>query len=588
LKSSLFQKVFGSYLLMIVVALVGMGFFVIRQIETSFIREVKEDLTARSRIMAMMPRSDIESNIKTLADISHARVTLVEPSGRVIVDSETKTSEMESHLNRPEIQEVRIKGHGEAIRFSHTLGVDMFYVASPVMNGSELKGYIRLARPLFDVKKSTEQLYQGMFWFLLIIAAASLFMAFLFSRKFVLPVRKISAYTQKICAGEKPGTLLVTSDDEIGRLSGNINAMVQEQEKKIRYACEEGGKLESAFASMIEGVVVLDSEKHIELMNKGMHDIIGSRYSFDVIGKTLLEAFRNLDLQKVLEKFGETKQPLSQELSLGDEDPVIVSVNISAIQGLPGNVEKTMLVFHDMTRLKKLERMREDFVANVTHEIKTPLSAIIGFIETLQDGAMEEPLTAKKFLHIIAENARRLNRLVDDLLILSRIELGEMTLHLKGVNVGDVMDHVLPIFAKKVHEKNITIVNNIPEHLAMINADGDRVAQILLNVIDNAVKFTPGGGSVTIKACEEGKDDVVIQIIDTGVGIPKTDIPRLGERFYRADKTRSRELGGTGLGLSIVRHLMKAHQGRIEIESKMGVGTTVFLYFPVAKEPRGF
>ncbi len=526
MKSTLFQKVFGSYLLMIVLALAGMGIFVIQQIETSFIREVKEDLTARSRIMAMMPISDIENNIKTLADVSHARITLVEPSGRVIADSETKTSEMESHLNRPEIQEVRIKGHGEAIRFSHTLGVDMFYVASPVMDGSELKGYIRLARPLFDVKRSTENIYQGMYWFLLIIAAASLFMAFLFSRKFVLPVRKISAYTQKICAGENPGTLLVASDDEIGRLAGNINAMVLEQEKRIRHACEEGGKLESAFASMIEGVVVLDSEKHIELMNKGMQDIIGRRYSLDVIGKTLLEAFRNLDLQNVLEKFGETKRPLSQELSLGDEDPVILSVNISAIQGLPGNVEKTMLVFHDMTRLKKLERMREDFVANVTHEIKTPLTAIIGYIETLQEGAIEKPATAKKFLNIIAENARRLNRLVDDLLILSHIELGEMTLRLKGVNVGDVMDHVLPIFEGKVHEKNMKILKSIPEGLPLINADGDRVAQILLNVIDNAVKFTPDGGSVTIQAYEEGKDEVVVRIIDTGFGIPKTEIGR--------------------------------------------------------------
>jgi two-component system phosphate regulon sensor histidine kinase PhoR len=183
---------------------------------------------------------------------------------------------MESHLNRPEIQEVRIKGHGEAIHYSRTLGVDMFYVASPVMAGSELKGYIRLERPLFDVKKSTEQLYHGMFWFLLIIAAASLFMAFLFSRKFVLPVLKISAYTQKICAGENPGTLLVASDDEIGRLAGNINAMVLEQEEKIRHACEEGGKLESAFASMIEGVVVLNNQKRIELMNKGMNECVNN------------------------------------------------------------------------------------------------------------------------------------------------------------------------------------------------------------------------------------------------------------------------------------------------------------------------
>jgi len=496
------------------------------------------------------------------------------------VDSEKNASEMESHLNRPEIQEVRIKGYGEAIRYSHSLGVDMFYVASPIMDGSELKGYIRLARPLFDVQRSTDQIYHAMYWFILIITASSLIVAFLFSRKFVSPIRKIGLYTQKICDGQSPGTLLVESDDEIGRLAGNINCMVLEHEKKIRHACEEGGKLESAFASMIEGVVVLNSQKRIELMNKGMNDIIGQRYSIDVIGKTSLEAFRNLGLQNALEIFDETKRPISQELSLGDENPVILSVNISAIHGLPGNEEKTMMVFHDITRLKKLERMREDFVANVTHEIKTPLTAIIGFVETLQDGAIEESLTAKKFLSTIAENARRLNRLVDDLLTLSSIELGEMTLRLEGVTVGEVVDHVLPIFEGRVQEKNLKIDKNLPERLSMIHADRDRVAQVLLNIIDNAVKFTPDGGSVTIKAYEEGNDSVVIQVVDTGVGIPKSEIPRLGERFYRVDKTRSRELGGTGLGLSIVKHLMRAHKGKIDIESKMGVGTTVSLHFP--------
>jgi two-component system phosphate regulon sensor histidine kinase PhoR len=256
-------------------------------------------------------------------------------------------------------------------------------------------------------------------------------------------------------------------------------------------------------------------------------------------------------------------------------------VNISAVHGLPGSEEKTMMVFHDMTRLKRLEKMREELVANVTHEIKTPLTAIIGFIETLQDGALEEPLTAKTFLNTIAENARRLNRLVDDLLTLSNIELGEMTLRLEGVTVSDVVAHVLPVFESKAKEKNLKIDNIFPEDLSPIHADRDRLAQILMNILDNAVKYTPEGGHVAISAHEADKDYVVIQVMDTGIGIPKSEIPRLGERFYRVDKTRSRELGGTGLGLSIVKHLMKAHKGKIEIESKMGVGTTVSLYFPL-------
>jgi len=585
-KNSLFYKVFGSFVAIMILSIAAMGLLVAGELKNGLMRGIRDDLMTQARVMAMLPKNELEKRITELAEISKIRVTLVDASGKVITDSEKIMTAMDSHMHRSEIEEARIKGQGEAIRFSRTLNVDMFYVAYPLRDGSQIRGYIRLARPLFEVKKTIDQLYGTIFWSILIIVIPSVFLAFIFSRRFSSPVRKITLYTQKICDGENPGTLLVESDDEIGQLAKNINCMVEQYREKVRYANEERGKLESAFASMIEGVVVLNSQKRIELMNKGMNDIIGQRYSIDVIGKTSLEAFRNLDLQNVLEIFDETKRPISQELSLGDENPVILSVNISAIHGLPGNEEKTMMVFHDITRLKKLERMREDFVANVTHEIKTPLTAIIGFIETLQDGAIEESLTAKKFLSTIAENARRLNRLVDDLLTLSNIELGEMTLRLEGVTVGEVVDHVLPIFEGRAQDKNLKIDKNLPERISMIHADRDRVAQALLNVIDNAVKFTPDGGSVTIKAYEEGEDSVVIQVVDTGVGIPKSEMPRLGERFYRVDKTRSRELGGTGLGLSIVKHLMKAHQGRVEIESRMGAGTTISLYFPIYQDQK--
>jgi len=578
-KSSLFYKVFGSFVAIMIQSIAAMGLLVAGELKNGLMRGIRDDLMTQARVMAMLPDNELEKRITELAEISKIRVTLVDASGKVIADSEKKMTAMDSHLHRSEIEEARIKGQGEAIRFSRTLNIDMFYVAYPLQDGSQIRGYIRLARPLFEVKKIIDQLYSTIFWSILIIVIPSVFLAFKFSRRFSSPVRKISSYTQKICDGENPGTLLVESDDEIGQLAKNINCMVEQYKEKVRYADEERGKLESAFAGMIEGVVVLDGQNRIESMNKGMEDIMAPHFPADVVGKTPLETFRNLDLQNALEIFSETKSPVSREVFLDDGNTIVLTVSISAIHGLPGNEGKTMMVFHDMTRLKRLERMREDFVANVTHEIKTPLTAIIGFIETLQDGAIEESRTAKTFLNTIDENARRLNRLVDDLLTLSNIELGEMTLRLEGVSVGEVVDQVLPIFEGRAQDKNLKIDKNLPERLSMIHADRDRVAQVLLNVIDNAVKFTPDGGIVTIKAYEEGKDSVVIQVVDTGVGIPKSEIPRLGERFYRVDKTRSRELGGTGLGLSIVKHLMRAHKGKMEIESKMGVGTTFSLHF---------
>jgi two-component system, OmpR family, phosphate regulon sensor histidine kinase PhoR len=239
-----------------------------------------------------------------------------------------------------------------------------------------------------------------------------------------------------------------------------------------------------------------------------------------------------------------------------------------------------MIVFHDVTRLKKLERSRTDFVANVTHEIRTPLTAIIGYLETLQMGAIHNAPDAKRFVDIMLKQALRLNRLVEDLMTISKIELGEMKFLIEEVSLSDVIDGVTPLLEAKATAKNIRIENHIPEKISLVRADRDRLSQVFVNVLDNAVKFTPEGGSITIHS-EEITGKMVVTISDTGMGIPKEEIQRLGERFYRVDKARSRDLGGTGLGLSIVKHLMLAHGGKMEIESQLGRGTKVSLWFPL-------
>jgi len=293
---------------------------------------------------------------------------------------------------------------------------------------------------------------------------------------------------------------------------------------------------------------------------------------------------RNIPLQNALERFRRTGETVFQEITLGDDHPVVMDVTISAVQGKAGGEAKTLLVFHDVTRLKTLERIRRDFVANVTHEIRTPLTAIIGFVETLEQGAVEDREKTLKFIGTIRENAERLNRLVEDLLTLSGIEMGEGNLHPEGLSIEGAIESALALVAARISEKGLKLIREIPGRLPPIRADRDRLVQILLNVLDNAVKFTPAGGSiaVTVSPGEEGY--LTVRIADTGVGIPKGEIPRLGERFYRADKTRSREMGGTGLGLSIVKHLMKAHRGRMAIDSTLGHGTTVSLHFPLCGE----
>jgi len=581
LKSRLFYKILISYVVIILFAVIIIGMMSARQIKDELIEKTKSDLMAHVRIIALLSKSGIEKQIFSLADISHSRVTLIGVNGWVLADSEREVTTMDNHLNRSEVQEARIKGKGEAIRYSRTLGVDMLYVAITMKENSDIGGYIRLARPLYDVKKSVDLLYSHIYENVLIVVISSLLIAFIFSRKIMSPIEKVEQFTQKVCRGEFPGTLLVESNDEIGRLAKNINCMVEEHQEKIRSVYEEKGKLESAFASMTEGVLVLDSQDRIELMNRGLKNILRDEHISDIVGKTPLEAFRNVELEDAFGRFRETRSPVFEEITFGDENPIILDVTISAVHGLPAGEEKTMIVFHDVTRLKRLEKMREDFVANVTHEIKTPLTAIIGFIDTLQGGALNEKETAKKFLQIISENARRLDRLVDDLITLSSIELGEMNLQLEGVSVAHIIGNALPVFEAKIAAKSLTVETYVPDGLPMIHADRDKVVQIIVNILDNAVKFTPDGGKISVSASEDGKGSVIIEVSDTGMGIPKSEIPRLGERFYRADKTRARELGGTGLGLSIVKHLLKAHQGSMEIDSQIGKGTTVSLCFPI-------
>ena len=577
----LFYKLFGTYLVIAVLAVVIAGFFIERELRTGLTRWIEEDLMAETQIIALIPEGEIEKQSQALAERSRARVTLIDARGLVTLDSNGQTKDLDNHLNRSEIQEARVKGKGTATRYSQTLKMDMLYVALPLYEGSHIKGYIRLSRPLLEVDRSVDELHYSIFQVLLLIIILSMIVAFIFSMKVISPIQEIEAFTDKIRKGDVSGMLMIDSRDEIGQLSKNINDMVAELQEKIRVANEEKWKLRAAFASMAEGVMVLDSQNRIEGLNKGMAEMIGREYA-DIVGKTPIEAFRNIALQDALNRFRQAGEIVLEEITLGDENPMILDVNISAVKSLPGQDPKTMIVFHNVTRLKKLEQVRADFVANVTHEIKTPLTAIIGFVETLQQGAIDDRAKAQKFLLTIHENAQRLNRLVDDLLTLSSIELGETELHLEGLALEDVFETALTLISLRAALKNVRIQRDVQPGLPMVRADRDRLVQILVNVLDNAVKFTSEGGSVSITASPEVQGSVVIKITDTGIGISKSELPRLGERFYRIDKTRSREMGGTGLGLSIVKHLMKAHEGSMEIESTLGKGTTVSLHFPVS------
>jgi two-component system phosphate regulon sensor histidine kinase PhoR len=575
-KRNLFYKIFFSYLVIICISFFLLDIFMRDEVKEVLTSKIETELFSYAGLIDLSSSGETSEHLKKIAKISNSRVTLIDARGKVFADSEKDIAKLENHLNRPEVQEARLKGSGKSVRFSNSLGIDMLYVAVAIKNGTEITGYIRLARPLLDVQNVIEKVYQSILMSIFIVAIISLLIALYFSYRLSEPIKTMEKFTEKLRQGEPVGTIILDTADETRKLADNINYLVDELQSQIRLANEEKSKLMTAFTSMNEGVLIINAQNIIEFVSPVLNNMLAIQYD-DVNGKTMMEAFRSIDLHKAFMEFKETRLNVSREIILGNIEPIILSVSISAVHGHPGE-EKTMIVFHDVTRLKKLEQIRMDFVANVTHEIRTPLTAIIGYLETIKDGAINNIEETKRFIDIILKQAERLNRLVEDLLTISNIEMKETILNFESVSLNTAITNVISLIGAKAALKNITIHNDLRENLAPIKADRDKLTQIFVNVLDNAVKFTPESGNVVITA-DESESHVVVSVKDTGIGVPKEEIQRLGERFYRVDRSRSRDLGGTGLGLSIVKHLMIAHGGRMEIESQLGKGTKVLLYF---------
>jgi len=333
---------------------------------------------------------------------------------------------------------------------------------------------------------------------------------------------------------------------------------------------------EALFDSMAEGLLLLDDAARVQLANRAFHQLFG--VTTEIRSKTIMEALRLHELTELVDVLGSQKQVLGRELKLSRPNELFLQVNGSAIFDSAGNRHGTILVFHDLTRLKQLERTRQEFVANVSHELRTPLSLIRGYVETLLDGAKDNPEIAPKFLQTIERNAERLQLLIEDLLTISELESGRVKLNLQPVSLKDLTDSVVADFKSRADAKKIVLTNQVPDLSA--RADADRVEQVLCNLIDNAIKYGRSQGTVVVSARSVAGGQVEVSVRDDGPGIPPESLERVFERFYRVDKARSREQGGTGLGLSIVKHIVQGHGGRAWARSELGHGATFNFTLP--------
>jgi two-component system phosphate regulon sensor histidine kinase PhoR len=516
---------------------------------------------------------------------SQSRVTLIAPDGRVLADSDVPLAELgrvENHAGRPEVRAALEGRLGHDLRRSATIDAPLLYVALPVTQDSAVRGVLRLALPLSVVTSSYADVHRAVLFGAGVALVVALGIGLFVAGRVTRPVVEMQAIARRMSEGDFTARAPTRSPDEIGRLGLALNAMAARLRGKIEDLEQEQAKIAAVLDGMVEGVIAVDGKDQIVLMNEPARVLFGVGAGRGE-GKPLLEVIRNADLHALL---GETRRAgerivSRRELTVPGAVERAVQVNAVPLVLAAADVGVVMLL-EDVTELRKLETVRTEFIANVSHELRTPLTAIHGYLETLIGGGLDEPEQAGKFLAIVFRHTERLGRLLDDLTDLSNIELGKVRLRLEPVALPDVVESVLAIMRPRAEARGVALAVDLSADLPDVSADHDRLAQILINLVDNAVKYTDAGGRVTVGARRVDAATVEAVVSDTGVGIPRADLPRITERFYRVDRARSRELGGTGLGLAIVKHLVIAHGGELTIESEPGRGTTVRFTLPIA------
>lgn len=515
-------------------------------------------------------RDALQRKSEQLAHQIKGRITVIASDGTVLADTEEEPHTMENHLKRPEIEEAREKGIGWALRYSTTLRYDMKYLAQQIPP----YGFVRLAIPVTEVHQTLLGVFSRVLIGFLLALSIFIILSWRMSEKITEPIERITQAAQKIAHGNLEERIHVYSNDEIGTLSRMFNLMAFQLSETICNIKDEKERLATILENMADGLIALDGTQKVILVNPTAAKMFGIKEE-DSKGKPIIELSRNQHLVEAVKRAVETKDVVEMEIQLVFPQEMTLHTHIAPIVG-HDELQGMVLIFTDITELRRLERVRTEFVGNVSHELKTPLTSIKGYVETLLDMEIEQPVV-NKFLNVIGKESDRLSRLIGDLLDLSRLEAKRNT-QLIPTRLQDVMDNVTTILQSEAEKKAITLKIFIPPLLPRVMGIEEQLNQVFINLIENAIKYTPEGGRVVVSA-EADENWVTLRVVDNGVGIPPEDLDRIFERFYRVDKARSRQAGGTGLGLSIVKHIVKGHGGDIWVESKVGVGSLFTVKF---------
>lgn len=514
------------------------------------------------------------------------RMTVVLPDGTVVADSHHDRAAMDNHADRPEIAKVLANGVSASVtRFSETLHESMVYHAMPIENGGDVIGIVRLARPVRAINSTLHaiQWKVGIAWLIAVILSS--FIILNFAQRITKPFENFKHYIERIARGETQELnrlLPVAFPNEIEGLAEALNLMALRLDERSVTIRQQRFEEEAILSSMTEAVLAVDEHACILKINRATATLFHLNIE-ECRGQKLQELVRHHELNQFVERILTSNDPVSAEINLFIPQPLYLQAHGARLRNIQGEALGAVIVLNDVTKLKRLENIRKDFVANVSHELRTPITSIKGFVETLQDGAIEEPTAARRFLTIIGRQADRLSTIIEDLLSLSKIEQdqGKIELDLQEKSLQASLRSAIQACKEKGESKDITITLDCPGTLHP-HLHPSLFEQAVINLIDNAIKYSAPMTKVCITAFESGQE-IQIDVVDQGPGIPKESHSRLFERFYRVDKARSRELGGTGLGLSIVKHIIQAHKGRVTLQSELEKGSTFSIILPNPK-----
>ncbi len=583
----LLWRIYPYYLAVILASLAVAGWYASHEMEQLYLTESAQTLETRARIIIEQVRptllsadgESIHAQVRRLGALSDTRVTVIDASGVVLGDSEQDPAAMENHGRRPEILQALAGDVGVQTRFSNTLQMRLMYVAVPVIVDNQVAAVVRTSHTLSQVEGALSRLYRRLAAAALAVLLAATVITFYIFRRLTRPLEELRAGAEKMASGHLDTRLAIPNTLEIAAVAESMNNMAEQLDARLRTTAEQRNEREAILASMSEGVVAIDLNDRIVTINRAACEM--ARVTADqAIGQPVLGVVRVPGLHDLISRAAHSDEVVAGDITPAGPREQHLSVHVAALRDSYGTRIGQVIVFNDVTTLRKLERTRRDFVANVSHELKTPITAITGYAETLLESGDQYGPDVQRFLSIILKHATRLNALVDDLLALARIEndTERGSLELSRHKVRDVLEQAIESRHELASGRSVVITCECDPDLEW-DILPQRLEQAVGNLIENAVRHGETLKNVTVRA-EVLKDVLVISVADDGVGIEPRHLPRLFERFYRVDSSRSSATGGTGLGLALVKHIAQAHGGMATVESTAGAGSTFRIHVP--------